>query len=139
MRVVIAGGHGKSAPQVERLLAERGDQAIGLIRNPDHAAEVRAAGAEAVVCDLEAAAAEDVSGLVAGVDAAVFAAGAGPGSGVARMDTVDRAAAVLMASAAEQAGNRRFVQLSSMGAGQGQSCGVRPAMSVCRGARSDGS
>ncbi len=118
MRVVIAGGYGKIALLVERLLAERGDQAVGLIRNPDHAAEVRAAGAEAVVCDLEAAAAEDVSGLVAGADAVVFAAGAGPGSGVARKDTVDRAAAVLMASAAEQAGVRRFVQVSSMGAGQ---------------------
>jgi uncharacterized protein YbjT (DUF2867 family) len=62
--------------------------------------------------------AEDFSGLVAGADAMVFAVGAGPGSGVARKDTVDRAAAVLMASAAAQAGVRRFVQVSSMGAGQ---------------------
>jgi uncharacterized protein YbjT (DUF2867 family) len=118
MRVVIAGGHGKIALLLERLLAERGDQAVGLIRNPDHAAEVHKAGAEAVVCDLETAAAEDVCGLVAGADAVVFAAGAGPGSGAARKDTVDRAAAVLMASAAERAGVRRFVQVSSMGAGQ---------------------
>ncbi len=44
---------------------------------------MREAGAEAVVCDLEAAAAEDVTGLVAGADAVVFAAGAGPGSGAA--------------------------------------------------------
>ena len=34
MRVVIAGGHGKIALLLERLLAERGDQAVGLIRNP---------------------------------------------------------------------------------------------------------
>jgi nucleoside-diphosphate-sugar epimerase len=101
--VVIAGGHGKIALLVERLLAERGDQAVGLIRNPDHAAEVHKAGAEAVVCDLETAAAEDVCGLVAEADAVVFVAGAGPGSGAARKDTVDRAAAVLMASAAERA------------------------------------
>jgi len=113
-----SGRHGKIALLVGRLLDERGDQAVGLIRNPDHAAEVRAVGAEAVVCDLEAAAAEDFSGLVAGADAMVFAVGAGPGSGVARKDTVDRAAAVLMAGAAEQAGVRRFVQVSSMGAGQ---------------------
>ena len=71
MRVVIAGGHGKIALLLERLLAERGDQAVGLIRNPAHAAEVREAGAEAVVCDLEAATAEDVAGLVAGADAVV--------------------------------------------------------------------
>src|SRR5580658_10211555 len=118
MRVVIAGGHGKIALLLEQLLAERGDQAVALIRNPAHAAEVRDAGAEAVVCDLEAATTEDVTKLVAGADAVVFAAGAGPGSGAARKDTVDRAASVLMADAAERAGVRRFVQVSSMGAGQ---------------------
>jgi hypothetical protein len=31
MRVVIAGGHGKIALLLERLLAERGDQAVGLL------------------------------------------------------------------------------------------------------------
>jgi uncharacterized protein YbjT (DUF2867 family) len=119
MRVVIAGGHGKIALLLERLLAERGDQPVGLIRNPAHVADVRNAGAEAVVCDLEAAASvDDVTMLMSGADAVVFAAGAGPGSGAPRKDSVDRAASVLMAEAAERAGVRRFVQISSMGAGQ---------------------
>jgi uncharacterized protein YbjT (DUF2867 family) len=118
MRVVIAGGHGKIALLLERLLAGRGDQAVGLVRNPAHVADVQAAGAEAVVCDLEAATAGDVAVLLSGADAVVFAAGAGPGSGAPRKDTVDRAASVLMADAAERAGVRRFVQVSSMGAGQ---------------------
>jgi len=118
MRVVIAGGHGKIALLLERQLAGRGDQAVGLIRNPGHAADVREAGGEAVVCDLEAATADDVAALLAGADAVVFAAGAGPGSGAGRKDTVDRAASVLMAVAAERAGVRRFVQISAMGAGQ---------------------
>ncbi len=118
MRVVIAGGHGKIALLLERLLADRGDQAVGLIRNPAHAADVQQAGAEAVVCDLEAASADEVTALLAGADAAVFAAGAGPGSGAARKDRVDRAASVLLAEAAGRAGVRRFVQISSMGAGQ---------------------
>jgi uncharacterized protein YbjT (DUF2867 family) len=118
MRVVIAGGHGKIALLLERLLAERGDQAVGLIRNPAHVADVQKAGAEAVICDLEAASAEDVAVLLSGADAVVFAAGAGPGSGVPRKDSVDRGASVLMADAAERAGVRRFVQVSSMGTGQ---------------------
>jgi uncharacterized protein YbjT (DUF2867 family) len=118
MRVVIAGGHGKIALLLECLLAGRGDQAVGLIRNPAHVADVRNAGAEAVVCDLEAASAEDVAVLLSGADAVVFAAGAGAGSGVPRKDSVDRAASVLMADAAERAGIRRFVQISSMGADQ---------------------
>ena len=118
MRVVIAGGHGKIALLLERLLAERGDQAVGLIRNPAHVADVQQAGAEAVVCDLEAASADDVAVLLSGADAVVFAAGAGAGSGAPRKDSVNRAASVLMADAAERAGVRRFVQISSMGAGQ---------------------
>jgi uncharacterized protein YbjT (DUF2867 family) len=118
MRVVIAGGHGKIALLLERLLSERGDQAVGLIRNPAQIADVRQAGAEAVVCDLEAASADDVAALLSGADAVVFAAGAGPGSGAPRKDSVDRAASVLMADAAGRAGVRRFVQISSMGAGK---------------------
>lgn len=118
MRVVIAGGHGKIALLLERLLAERGDQVAGLIRNPAQAGDVRAAGAEAVLCDLESASAGALAELLAGADAVVFAAGAGPGSGVPRKDSVDRGASVLMADAAGQAGVRRFVQISSMGAGQ---------------------
>jgi len=118
MRVVVAGGHGKIALLLERLLAERGDQAVGLIRNPAHAADVRETGAEAVVCDLEAASADAVAVLLSGADAVVFAAGAGPGSGAPRKDSVDRGAAALMAGAAERAGIRRFVQISTMGAGR---------------------
>ena len=117
MRVVIAGGHGKVALALERLLAGRGDQAVGLIRDPAQAADVQEAGAEAVVCDLEAASAGDVAIVLSGADAVVFAAGAGPGSGIARKDSVNRAGSVLMADAAQQAGVRRFVQVSSMGAG----------------------
>jgi uncharacterized protein YbjT (DUF2867 family) len=118
MRIVIAGGHGKIALLLEQLLTQRGDQAVGLIRNPAHVADVQQAGAEAVVCDLESASVGDVAALLSGADAVVFAAGAGPGSGALRKDTVDRAASVLLADAAEQAGVRRFVQVSSMGAGQ---------------------
>ena len=118
MRVVIAGGHGKIALLLERLLAERGDQAVGLIRNPAQAGDLQKAGAEAAVCDLETASAGEVAVLLAGADAVVFAAGAGPGSGTARKDTVDRGASVLLAEAAARAGTRRFAQVSSMGAGQ---------------------
>jgi uncharacterized protein YbjT (DUF2867 family) len=45
----------------------------------------------------------------------VFAAGAGPGSGAARKETVDRGAAVLLADAAQRAGVRRYVMVSAMG------------------------
>jgi nucleoside-diphosphate-sugar epimerase len=130
MRIVIAGGHGQIALRLERLLAERGDTPVGLIRKPAQEADLRAAGAEAVVCDLESATVEEVAKVLAGADAAVFAAGAGSGSGAGRKDTVDRAAAVLFADAAELAGVRRFVLLSSMGADREPPAGTDPVFAA---------
>jgi uncharacterized protein YbjT (DUF2867 family) len=116
MRVIVAGGHGQIALRLQRVLTEEGHQAVALVRNPDHFADVRATGAEPVLCDLEQATVEEVAGHIDGADAVVFAAGAGPGSGAARKETVDRAASVLLADAAGKAGVRRFLQISAMGA-----------------------
>lgn len=116
MRVVIAGGHGKIALILERLLAAQGDEAVGLIRNPAQSADLEAAGATPVVLDLESASVDDVADAVRGADAVVFAAGAGPGSGAARKQTVDRDAAILLADAAEAAGVSRYVMVSALSA-----------------------
>ncbi|MCX4770544.1 SDR family oxidoreductase [Streptomyces sp. NBC_01260] len=116
MRIVIAGGHGQIALRLERLLAARGDEAVGIIRDPGQRDALRAVGAEPVVLDLESATVEDTAEVLRGADAVVFAAGAGPNSGADRKDTVDRGAAVLFADAAERAGVRRYVVVSSMGA-----------------------
>ncbi|MEW1693489.1 SDR family oxidoreductase [Streptomyces sp. NPDC091265] len=116
MRIVIAGGHGQIALRLERLLAARGDEAAGIIRNPEQSDDLRAVGAEPVVLDLESATVEETAEVLRGATAAVFAAGAGPDSGTGRKDTVDRGAAVLFADAAERAGVRRYVVVSSMGA-----------------------
>jgi uncharacterized protein YbjT (DUF2867 family) len=116
MRIVIAGGHGQIALRLERLLAARGDEAAGIIRRAEQGDDLRAAGAEPVLCDLESASVEEVAAHLRGADAAVFAAGAGPGSSVARKQTVDRDAAVLFADAAAQADVRRYLLVSSMGA-----------------------
>jgi uncharacterized protein YbjT (DUF2867 family) len=116
MRVVIAGGHGQIGLRLERLLTARGDVVAGLVRNPDHIADVEATGSAAFLCDLETASVDEVAGHLVDVeaDAVVFAAGAGPGSGVARKDTVDRGAAVLLADAAEKAGVRRYLMVSAI-------------------------
>jgi len=126
MRIVIAGGHGKIALRLERLLSERGHQVAGFIRNRDHAADLRAAGAEPVMCDLEHATVEGVVEHLTGADAVVFAAGAGPDSTRERTMTVDYGGAVLLADAAEDAGVRRYVIVSSMGASVDPSPDVDP-------------
>ena len=112
MDVVVAGGHGKVGMRLLRLLAEHGHRARGLVRNPDHVAELADIGAEAVVCDMEAL--EDLSGCCTGADAVVFAAGAGPGSGPERKQTVDLGAAVKLM----EAGVRRYVMVSAISAGR---------------------
>jgi uncharacterized protein YbjT (DUF2867 family) len=112
--VAIAGGHGKIALILGRLLAERGDTVRGLIRNPDQEDDLRAAGVDPVICDLEGDG--DVGAAIRGADAVVFAAGAGPGSGDARKETMDKGGAVKLIEAAKAEGISRYLIVSSMGA-----------------------
>lgn len=113
--MVIAGGHGKIALRLARHLAGRSDAVVGLIRNPDHAADLRGVGAEPAVVDLERVTAEALAGHLEHADAVVFAAGAGPGSGAERKTTMDRDGAILLADAARLAGVQRYLLVSAMG------------------------
>jgi uncharacterized protein YbjT (DUF2867 family) len=112
--IVIAGGHGQIALRLAALLSARGDHVCALIRNPDHEADVRATGARPIVADMEAL--DDLADLVEGVNAVVFAAGAGPGSGAERKRTVDLGAAVKLLDGARRTGVRRYLMISAMGA-----------------------
>ncbi|MEK6252678.1 MAG: SDR family oxidoreductase [Actinomycetota bacterium] len=114
MKVAIAGGHGKVARLLEGLLVKRGDSATGLIRNPDHADDLRELGAEPLLCDLEGDG--DVATAIAGADAVVFAAGAGPGSGEERKRTMDLGGALKLIETAKANGISRYLIVSSMGA-----------------------
>src|SRR4051812_31065500 len=116
MNVAIAGGHGKIGRRLGRVLVDRGDDVRGLVRNPEHAADLEGDGVHAVVCDLESASAEEIVGAIAGAHAVVFAAGAGSGSGAERKWTVDRDGAVKLLEAARAAGAQRYVIVSSVGA-----------------------
>jgi uncharacterized protein YbjT (DUF2867 family) len=116
VRVAVAGGNGKVAVRLTRLLTGRGDEVRSLIRDAQRAGDVRAAGGEPVVCDLEVASEDEVGEAVGGADAVVFAAGAGPGSGPERKWTVDYGGAVKLIAAARAQGSGRYVMLSSIGA-----------------------
>ena len=114
MQVVIAGGHGKIARQLERLLADSGHRVLALIRSREQDSDVREAGAEPVICDLEQE--DELSHYVQGSEAVVFAAGAGPGSGAERKRTVDLGGALKLLDAARVTGARRYLMVSSIGA-----------------------
>lgn len=129
MLIAIAGGHGKIALRLAVRLVARGDTVIGLIRNPDHAADVQATGAEAVVCDLERASVEEIASAVQRADAVVFAAGAGPGSGAERKLTLDRDGAIKLLEAT--AGRATpYVIVSSVGAEDPPPAGQEDVFSV---------
>lgn len=114
--VAIAGGHGKIGRRLARLLSASGDSPRALIRREEQADAVRADGAEPVVCDLEQASADEVAQAVGAADAVVFAAGAGPGSGPERKETMDHGGAVKLIAAAQRNGIDRYAMVSSMGA-----------------------
>lgn len=116
MQVAIAGAHGKIAQQLTPMLTARGDTVVGLMRNPDHADDVQALGAEPVLCDLERESDDAVAHAIAGCQAVVFAAGAGPGSGAERKLTVDRDGAIKLLQAATRADVPRYLIISAVGA-----------------------
>ncbi|MEO5652394.1 MAG: SDR family oxidoreductase [Marmoricola sp.] len=115
MRVVIAGGHGQIARHLERILVARGDEPVGMVRSSEHVGDLEADGAAAVLLDLEATSLEEMTEAVRGADAVVFAAGGGGDGNAERKRTVDRDGAILLADAAQAAGVRRYVMISSMG------------------------
>ena len=116
VEIAIAGGHGKIARRLTRLLVARGDRVRGLIRNPGHVDDLRADGSEPVLCDLETATPDEVARAIAGADTVVFAAGAGPGSGAERKWSMDRDGAVKLLEAAVIAGVDGYLMIGSIGA-----------------------
>src|SRR5690625_602206 len=114
MRIVIAGAHGQIALRLGRLLDEADHRVIGIVRNPMHGPDLANAGIETVVLDLEKVTVSQLAPVLRGADVVIFAAGAGPGSGAERKDTVDRAAAALVADAAQNAGASRYTLIAAM-------------------------
>jgi nucleoside-diphosphate-sugar epimerase len=112
VNVVIVGGHGKIGMRLEKILAERGDSPRGIIRKTEQAPDLEKIGAEPIVLDIENV---EIDDAVAGSDAVVFAAGAGPGSGPARKLTVDYGGAVALVEAARTHGIKRYLMVSSIG------------------------
>lgn len=111
MKVTIFGGHGKVALLAAPLLVQAGHEVQSIIRNPDHAEEVNATGASAVVLDIEQATTPELAEILEGQDAVVWSAGAGGGD-PERTYAVDRDAAIRSMNAAMDAKVSRYVMVS---------------------------
>ncbi len=138
MRVLVAGAAGNTARRLVRRLAENGHQVRGMVRKEEQLADVEADGAEPVLVDLEEEEAEGgVGEAVEGCDAIVFAAGAGPGSGAERKETMDYGGAVKLIEAAESQGVARYLMLSAMGAADPDSASEQMQPYLSAKARAD--
>jgi uncharacterized protein YbjT (DUF2867 family) len=115
MDIALIGGHGKVALLAAPLLVEAGHTVHSVIRNPEHAGEVEATGAHAVLADIEALDAAGWDELLRGKDAVVWSAGAGGGT-PARTVAVDQDAAIASMEAAARVGATRYVMVSYFGA-----------------------
>jgi uncharacterized protein YbjT (DUF2867 family) len=115
-RIAIIGGHGKVALELSRVLAAEGQEVTSFVRDPDHAADVAETGAAPRVLDVENSTTAEIADALRNHDAVVWSAGAGGGS-PERTYAVDRDAAIRSMDAAAEAGVRRYVMVSYLGAG----------------------
>jgi uncharacterized protein YbjT (DUF2867 family) len=113
MKITVAGAHGQIGLRLCGLLSQRGDEVLGIVRNPDHGEELSATGALPVVCDLETASTRDIGEAVGDAGVVVFAAGSGAGSGPERKLAMDRDGAIALLQASAPA---RYVMVSAVGA-----------------------
>lgn len=113
MRIHVIGAHGKVALRALPLLAAAGHEVVGVIRNPEHADEVEAAGAVPHVVDIERLDAGGWGSLLEGTDLVVWSAGAGGGN-PARTKAVDEVAAIASMDACPRGAG--YVMVSYWGA-----------------------
>lgn len=111
MLVFQIGAAGGIGQPLMRLLAERGDQAIGMHRAPEQRQIIEDNGGTAVLGDLITSSVDDLAGLLKGSDAVVFSAGA-HGTGTQNTTLIDGKGLEKAAQAAIQAGVSRFILVS---------------------------
>ena len=89
MKVAVAGAAGNTAQRLIPRLIQRGHEVRGLVRKQEQLRTLEDLGARGALLDLESASPDEVQSALEDADAIVFAAGAGPGSGPERKQTME--------------------------------------------------
>ncbi|QIQ86353.1 SDR family oxidoreductase [Erythrobacter sp.] len=112
MKILVAGSTGNTGSRLTRQLVEAGHTPIALHRASSDTSTLPegAERREGDLTDLD-------KDICAGAEVVVFAAGSGGDTDAEMTDKVDRDGAIRLIDLAEKAGARRFVMLSSVGAG----------------------
>ena len=117
MRVTVIGGSGRTGRLIVEQAIAAGHQVVATIRSPKHMAEMVKLGAEVQLVDLDRSEFEVIVTAVKGSDVVVFAAGSAAGE----TSELDRKGTLRTVRAAEKAGVKRYVSVSSIGASTGLS------------------
>lgn len=129
MRVLVAGANGSTGFRLVRRLAGGPHDPVAMIRDGGQRGRFEEGGVETVLADLE----QPLDHAVQGCDAVAFCAGSGAGTSLQKTRDVDRDGAIRLVDAAADAGVRRFVMLSSMGADPGAEGGGMNLYYRCKG------
>lgn len=117
MRITVIGGHGRTGRLVVEQLIAAKHNVVATIRNPKHMADLVKLGAETRLVDLDTSEFGAIVEAMQGSDAIVFAAGSGAGE----TSQLDRKGTLRTVRAAEKAGVKRYISVSSIGASTGLS------------------
>ncbi|WP_173917681.1 SDR family oxidoreductase [Halobacillus sp. Marseille-Q1614] len=113
MKVLVVGANGQIGKHLVSFIQENDSlEAKAMIRKEEQASYFENLGAETTIVDLEDDI-ESITKAAEGVDAVVFTAGSGPNTGPDKTILIDLDGAVKTIKAAEAAGVKRFVMISS--------------------------
>ena len=114
MNVLVVGANGQIGKKVvEQLQASEQHTVRAMVRKEEQVEEFKSKGIVANLADLEGSVA-DIKGAMKDIDAVVFTAGSGGATGYDKTILIDLDGAVKTIEAAEQAGVKRFIMVSSI-------------------------
>ncbi|MDE1549470.1 SDR family oxidoreductase [Jeotgalibaca caeni] len=118
MNVFVVGANGKVARHFADFVKDDSTiREVAMIRKAEQADFFEERGIETVLLDLVKNSIEEIAEAMRGVDAVIFSAGAG-GSGLEKTILIDLDGAIKAMTAAEQAGIKRFIMVSTFRTGR---------------------
>lgn len=114
MKVFLIGANGQIGQRLVSLFQDNLDHSIrAMVRKEEQKASLEAAGAEAVLANLEGSP-EEIAAAAKGCDAIIFTAGSGGSTGYDKTLLVDLDGAAKAIEAADIAGIERFIMVSAL-------------------------
>lgn len=113
-RYAVLGATGRTGRHLVAALRSRGDGVVALGRSRSRLESVAKTGAETVALDLADASVDELAAAFTACDGIFFIAGS---TDPRTVGAVDRDGSIRAVAAAGRAGVRRFIQISSIGAG----------------------